>query len=183
MKIACQHLLCRRDLSCTKVNAVTRLSNVCTLASDCQRRGCSSARMPGSPREGRAESCRQPAAPPGHDKQTQLFKLVRIWGPKPSQLKKGATKPPSGSAIFLQKKRNGGENKWTLLAGMVKMDRSMRSGMLECDIHCQPCITVMLYTWNLIGIYKAKLFLAYTDTTDQRLSSFDISGGLISLHS
>lgn len=24
---ACQHLLCRRDLSCTKVNAVNRLSN------------------------------------------------------------------------------------------------------------------------------------------------------------
>lgn len=27
MKFACQHLLCRRDLSCTKVNAVNRLSN------------------------------------------------------------------------------------------------------------------------------------------------------------
>lgn len=27
MKFACQHLLRRRDLSCTKVNAVTRLSN------------------------------------------------------------------------------------------------------------------------------------------------------------
>lgn len=27
MKFACQHLLCRRDLSCTKVNAVNRLSD------------------------------------------------------------------------------------------------------------------------------------------------------------
>lgn len=27
MKFACQHLLRRRDLSCTKVNAVNRLSN------------------------------------------------------------------------------------------------------------------------------------------------------------
>lgn len=105
MKIACQHLLCRRDLSCTKVNAVNRLSNVCTLASDCQRRGCSWATAPGSPREGRAESCWQQAAAgagssAGTDKQTQLFKLVRVWGHKPSQLKKRATKPPSGSAIF-----------------------------------------------------------------------------------
>lgn len=27
MKFACRHLLCRRDLSCTKVNAVNRLSD------------------------------------------------------------------------------------------------------------------------------------------------------------
>lgn len=105
MKIACQHLLCRRDLSCTKVNAVNRLSNVCTLAPDCQRRGCSWA-VPPAPL-GKAGlspvGSRQPpgpAAPRGHDKQTQLFKLVRVWGRQPSQLKKGATKPPSGSAIF-----------------------------------------------------------------------------------
>lgn len=32
MKIACQHLLRRRDLSCTKVNAVNRLSD-CLYAS------------------------------------------------------------------------------------------------------------------------------------------------------
>lgn len=34
MKFACQHLLCRRDLSCTKVNAVNRLSNCLERASD-----------------------------------------------------------------------------------------------------------------------------------------------------
>jgi len=50
-----------------------------------------------------------PAAQLGHDRQTQLFKLVRIWGRKPSQLKKGATEPPSGSAVFLQKKREIGK--------------------------------------------------------------------------
>lgn len=34
MKSACQHLLCRRDLSCTKVNAVNRLTVVRTRAAD-----------------------------------------------------------------------------------------------------------------------------------------------------
>lgn len=122
MKIACQHLLCRRDLSCTKVNAVNRLSNVCTLAPDCQRRGCSWATPPAplgkaglSPVGSRQPP--GPAAPRGHDKQTQLFKLVRVWGRQPSQLKKGATKPPSGSAIFLQKKRNGGKTNEFFLLG------------------------------------------------------------------
>lgn len=105
MKTACQHLLRRRDLSCTKVNAVNRLSN-CLYASfrlskkrllfgnDCPAPLGKAGLSP--------VGSRQPAlaAQLGHNKQTQLFKPVRMWGRKPSQLKKGATEPLSGSAIF-----------------------------------------------------------------------------------
>lgn len=42
MKFACQHWLCRRDLSCTKVNAVNRLSNCPARAADCQQGDSSS---------------------------------------------------------------------------------------------------------------------------------------------
>lgn len=66
MKVACQHLLRRRDLSCTKVNAVNRLSN-CLYASFrlSKEEAALRQRPPGSPREGRAESRRQQAAAAG----------------------------------------------------------------------------------------------------------------------
>lgn len=36
------------------------------------------------------------------NKWVQLLQLGRVWGRAPAQLEKGATTPPSGSAVFLQ---------------------------------------------------------------------------------
>lgn len=53
----------------------------------------------------------RPAAPPGHDKQTQLFKLVRVWGREPSQLKKGANQTTLRVSNISAKEEKWGKTK------------------------------------------------------------------------
>lgn len=58
MKFACQHLLCRRDLSCTKVNAVNRLSNCLDVSFRLSREEAASPEAAvWTPRWRRAEAC------------------------------------------------------------------------------------------------------------------------------
>lgn len=82
MKFACQHLLRRRDLSCTKVNAVNRLSN-CLDASFRLSRGEAAPPATAAPR-GQAphllSSLGQnwPAGRWGQNKWTQLSRPVSV---------------------------------------------------------------------------------------------------------
>lgn len=88
MKFACQHLLCRRDLSCTKVNAVNRLRTVWTRGRELQtvaRRGGSSWNSCTTPPGASAQPPRWIlleqnwlADQSGQNKWTQLSRLVSV---------------------------------------------------------------------------------------------------------
>lgn len=123
MKIACQHLLRRRDLSCTKVNAVNRLSE-CLYASfrlSKKKEAASPATTAQGP-TARQWGAKKMAASLGHDKQMQLFQPGRGQGRTPGQLKKGATTAPSGSAIFLPKTESG--ERWVSSSFLVSEETS-----------------------------------------------------------
>lgn len=86
MKFACRHLLCRKDLSCTKVNAVNRLRDGLEASFRLARRGGSSSGSQSStPYAGaRAQLSAdgvlgEPVAGQvGQNKETQLCRLVSV---------------------------------------------------------------------------------------------------------
>jgi hypothetical protein len=113
MKFVCQHLLCRRDLSCTKVNAVNR-----------QQRSARSFWLSGEERlplpwwrpsmfhaGARAQlsadgvlgelALRQM----GQNKETQLSRLVSVLSNWAWSTEEKSNQLPSGSAVFLQENR------------------------------------------------------------------------------